>query len=181
MEDNDTPSPVPGLRDSAFSESAVEDLDGDLDPDRDIRERQEREAATVFIGFGNVGFYSPSPYFLLPFAWEGTVLKAVTPLMLLSVVVAVLVTFFDLEINEYAHQLLGAVLSRRIAPDFQVTPAVHQVWCSGFCLLLWLILHSRIMIKRCDLLSSDEALNESLAAGERDERNGNYMLLIANG
>ena len=70
----------------------------------------------LFIGFGSVGFYSPSPYFLLPFAWEGTVLKSCAPIMLLSVVVAVVVTFFDIQINEYAHQLLGDTPSPNCTP-----------------------------------------------------------------
>jgi len=82
----------------------------DEDPDREIRERQEREAATVYIGFGKVGFYSPLPFLMLPFRWSGTVLPTLLPVMLITASIGIVAYVYELKMDPQMHSLLGFVL-----------------------------------------------------------------------
>ena len=99
-------TPGGSMRDSQESESEMtpEDL---ADPDKAIRDRQEMELGTVYIGFGKVGFYSPNPYLVLPFTWEGTVLESVYPVIIITVCISIPLVYFDISMDPIAHQMFG--------------------------------------------------------------------------
>jgi len=84
--------------------------DEEEDPDRELRERQEREHATVFIGYGKVGFYSPYAYLSLPFRLEGSVLPNIVHIMSASALVGFFVDRMEWRLSFELHSLMGFVL-----------------------------------------------------------------------
>jgi len=62
-----------------------DEADEEEDPDREVRDRQEQEWETIFIGYGRVGFYNPMSYFSLPFRQEGTILPKILPVMIAAI------------------------------------------------------------------------------------------------
>ena len=84
--------------------------DDNEDPDREVRERQEQEHETIFIGYGKVGFYSPMAFFALPFQIKGSILPAVLPVVLLAAGVGCVALGYDWHLDSQLHSILGFVL-----------------------------------------------------------------------
>ena len=148
------------------------------DPDKDIRERQDQEHETIFIGFGKVGFYSPMAYLSLPFRWEGSILPKVVPVMAAAAGVGALAHHYEWSLDPQMHSLLGFVLGFLlvILGNFShsrynsAIAAMNQMVQDGLSLSVEIFAHLRTAEMSEALVHTAEGVNRAEAfAKERAE------------
>jgi len=71
---------------------------------------QQRDRDTVFVGFGQRGYFFPNAFLSLPFSVRGTVLPHVAGFMAITALTGVAAVLIDMEFEPTMHELLGFIV-----------------------------------------------------------------------